>query len=57
MSNKGQKWERTVGSIFENIGFTKVEQPEKLKDIPTSSYCFGKLNPEMQNDIIVRIDR
>ena len=57
MVKTGEKWERKVGSIFENAGFSCVEQPDPLGKLNPGHFCYGKLNPELQPDIVVRVDK
>src|SRR6267154_2209476 len=56
MPTHWKEWERKIGRIFENIGFTKIESPEKPSSMQPRTYCLERLNPEMQVDVFVCID-
>jgi DGQHR domain-containing protein len=50
-----QEWERKVGEIFGQIGLSKSDA--RGVDLQPGSYCFERLNPDMQVDVSARIDR
>jgi hypothetical protein len=56
MATHWKEWEHKIGRIFENIGFTKIESPEKPSSLQPRTFCLERLNPEMQVDVFVCID-
>jgi DGQHR domain-containing protein len=56
MATHWKEWENKIGRIFANIGFTKIENPEKPESLQPRTYCMERLNPEMQVDVFVRVD-
>lgn len=56
MATHWKEWERKIGQIFENIGFTKMESPEKHSSLQPRTFCFERLNQEMQVDVFVCVD-
>jgi DGQHR domain-containing protein len=57
MSTHWKEWEKKVGQIFENIGYTKIEAPERYCSLPERSFCLERLNQVMQVDVFVRVDK
>jgi|GEM_PF-5443555 len=57
MATHWKEWETKVGQIFENVGYTKIPAPEKISSLPERSFCLERLNPVMQVDVVVRVDR
>jgi DGQHR domain-containing protein len=57
MATHWKEWERKVGRVFENIGFTKIASPEKPGSLQPRTFCLERLNQEMQVDVFVRVDQ
>ena len=56
MATHWKEWEKKIGRIFENIGFTKIESPEKPSSLQPRTYCLERINHEMQVDVFVCVD-
>lgn len=59
MATHWQEWEKKIGQIFENVGFSKLELPGKgrVTDLTPGTYRMEPINNEMQVDVFVRINQ
>lgn len=56
MATHWKEWEKKIGSIFQQIGYRQVPDPEKPSGLEPRSFCLERLNPDMQVDVFVRVN-